>query len=69
MATVDNAMETRVARLETHIETERPHLATKADLELQSRLILMWLSGAVVALFGVMIHLHNQQIALIQSLS
>ena len=69
MATVDNAMETRVARLVTHIETERPHLATKADLERQSRLILMWLSGAVVALFGVMIHLHNQQIALIQSLS
>lgn len=69
MATVDNALESRVVKLETHIETERPHLATKADLERQTRLILMWLSGAVVALFGVMIHLHNQQIALIQSLS
>lgn len=69
MATVDTALETRVAKLETHIETERPHLATKADLERQTRIILMWLSGAVVTLFGVMIHLHNQQIALIQSLS
>ena len=26
------AMESRVTKLETHIETERPHLATKADI-------------------------------------
>ena len=69
MATADTALETRVAQLETHIKTERPHLATKADLERQTRIILMWLSGAVVTLFGVMLHLHNQHIALIQTLN
>ena len=59
--------ENRITKLETHIETERPHLATKADLERQTRIILMWLSGAVVTLFGIMIHLHNQQVALIET--
>lgn len=67
MTVAETPLETRVAKLETHIETERPHLATNADLERQTRIILMWLCGAVVALFGLMLHLHNQQIALIQS--
>ena len=68
MTVAETPLETRVAKLETHIETERPHLATNADLERQTRIILMWLCGAVVALFGLMLHLHNQQIELIQSL-
>ena len=68
MALNDAALETRVAKVETHIKTERPHLATKADLERQTRIILMWLGGGMVALFGLMIHLHNQQITLIQTL-
>lgn len=68
MTVAETPLETRVAKLETHIETERPHLATAADLERQTRIILMWLCGVVVALFGLMLHLHNQQITLIQSL-
>ena len=68
MSVAEAPLETRFAKLETHIATERPHLATKADLERQTRIILMWLFGAVVALFGLMMHLHNQQITLIQSL-
>jgi len=72
MSVAEAPLETCVAKLETHIATEPPHLATKADLERQTRIILMWLGGAVVALFGalfgLMMHLHNQQITLIQSL-
>ena len=68
MAVAEIQMETRVAKFETHIETESPHLATRADLERRTRIILMWLCGAVVAFFGLIMHLHNQQITLIQSL-
>ncbi len=46
----------RVARLETTIETERPHLATKADLERQTRLLLMWFIGIQLALFAALVH-------------
>ena len=33
MATGEPTMNERMARVESSIETERPHLATKADLE------------------------------------
>ena len=45
MAALDNPLETRVLKLETQIETERPHLATKADLrEMETRLV-KWIVG------------------------
>jgi hypothetical protein len=33
MATKDQTLAERMAKVESSIETERPHLATKADLE------------------------------------
>jgi hypothetical protein len=47
----------RVATLETAINTERPHLATKndvsalrADMERQTRLLVMWFIATQIAL-------------------
>ncbi len=54
----------RIARIETTISTERPHLATKADvaelkalIEKQSRQFLMWLIGAGIAMATVIVPL------------
>ncbi len=54
----------RMARIETTISTERPHLATKADvsdlkalIEQQSRQFLMWLIGAAIAMAAVIVPL------------
>ncbi len=54
----------RMAKIETAIATERPHLATKADvaelkalIEKQSRQFLMWLIGAGIALAAVIVPL------------
>ena len=53
----------RVAKLETAITTERPHLATKddvsalrADMEQQTRLLVMWFIATQIALFAALIH-------------
>ena len=55
MATMENTSQTplveRVVRLETEKETERPHLATKADLERHTRLLVMWFVATQIALF------------------
>ena len=47
----------RVAKLETAVETERPHLATKddvsqlrGDMERQTRLLIMWFIATQIAL-------------------
>ena len=37
------------------METERPHLATKADLERHTRLIVMWLIATQIAIVGLML--------------
>ena len=37
----------------TALEAERPHLATKADLERQTRLLVMWLVLVGVTLAGM----------------
>ena len=66
----------RVAKLETAIETERPHLATKADLERQTRLIIMWFVvwfvGMALTMFGLIIgvflHLNDQLNVVLSSL-
>lgn len=80
MATVDSGLEAnfadRLARVETAIETERPHLATKADLERQTRLIIMWFVMWFVGLaltllgliIGVFLHLNEQLNAVLRSL-
>jgi len=45
----------RLTKVETVIETERPHLATKADLERHTRLIVMWLIATQIAIVGLML--------------
>ena len=42
----------RLTKVETAMETERPHLASKADLERHTRLIVMWLIATQLALAG-----------------
>jgi len=66
MATMEQTnplMSERVAKLETAIETERPHLMTKddvsqlrADMERQTRLLVMWFIATQIALFAALIH-------------
>ncbi len=56
MATNDQTLKERMARVESSIETERPHLATKADLEklksdLTFRIILI--SAALLGLIKI----------------
>ena len=73
----------RVAKLETAIETERPHLATKddvsvlrGDVERQTRLLIMWfvvwfvgMALTVLGLImGVFLHLNEQLNAVLSSL-
>lgn len=62
----------RMASLESAINTERPHLATKADLERQTRLIVMWFVGLALTLLGLIIgvflHLNEQLNAILRSL-
>ena len=38
----------------TALESERPHLATQANLERQTRVLVMWLVGASLAVAGVL---------------
>lgn len=45
----------RLARVESAQETERPHLATKGDLERHTRLIVMWLIATQIAIVGLML--------------
>ncbi len=42
----------RLTKVETATETERPHLATKADLERQTRLLVMWMIATQIAVAG-----------------
>ncbi len=40
----------------TAIEAILPHLATKADLERHTRLLIMWFVGTQIALFAALLH-------------
>ena len=42
----------RLTKVETALETERPHLATKADLERHTRLLVMWMIATQIAASG-----------------
>lgn len=42
----------RLTKVETTLETERPHLATKADLERHTRLLVMWMIATQIAASG-----------------
>ena len=45
----------RLTKVETAMETERPHLASKADLVRHTRLIVMWLIATQIAIVGLML--------------
>lgn len=45
----------RLTKVETAMETERPHLASKADLERHTRLIVMWMIATQLAIVGLML--------------
>lgn len=70
MASQDNvfseiaAVSERLTKVETAQETERPHLATKADLERHTRLIVMWLIATQLAVVGMMVTLFGIAVAL-----
>ena len=53
----------RVTRLETAADTERPHLATKANLERHTRLLVMWVVGTAFAMFSFLIMYMNDRLA------
>ena len=42
-------------RLITALEAERPHLAIKADLERQTRQLIMWLVATSLVVAGVLV--------------
>lgn len=66
-STAQSSIQNRITKLETVIETERPHLATKADLERQTRLIVMWFIGTWLGTIGVLVTLAGIVIGLVLS--
>ena len=53
----------RMTRLETAAATERPHLATKADVERQTRLLIMWIVASLFAMFSFLILYMNDRLS------
>ena len=73
MSTMEIArLSERVTKVETAVDTERPHLATRADLERQTRLIIMWFIGVALSLLGLIVatflHLQSQLAAVLSNL-
>ena len=60
----DASMLERVTKVETALEKELPHFATKADLERHTRLIVMWVIASQLAVVGMMITLFGIAVAL-----
>ena len=73
MASVGNTMQQessmleRVTKVETTVERVLPHFATKADMERQTRLIVMWVIATQIATMGMMITLFGIAVALFLS--
>ncbi len=51
----DSSLLERVTKVETTLEKVLPHFATKADLERQTRLIVMWMIATQIAVVGLML--------------
>ena len=45
----------RLTKVETQVESVLQHFATKADLERQTRLIVMWMIATQIAVVGLML--------------
>ena len=54
----------RVTKVETTVDRVLPHFAAKADLERQTRLIVMWVIATQIAVVGMMITLFGIAVAL-----
>ncbi len=61
MATAENtsgqltSLPERVTRVETIVKEVLPHFATKADMERQTRLIVMWMIATQIAVVGLIL--------------
>ena len=61
MATVENAasqltsIPEPVTRVETIVEEVLPHFATKADIERQTRLLVMWMIATQIAMAALIL--------------
>ena len=61
MATADNtasqltSIPERVTRVETIVEEVLPHFATKADMERQTRLLVMWMIATQIAVAALIL--------------
>ena len=51
----DSSLPERVTRVETQVESILEHFATKADLERQTRLLVMWMIATQIAVVGLML--------------
>ncbi len=51
----ESAIRERLTKVETQVESILQHFATKADLERQTRLIIMWLIATQIAIVGLML--------------
>ena len=49
------AIRERLTKVETQVESILQHFATKADLERQTRLIVMWMIATQIAVVGLML--------------
>ncbi|MCY3716640.1 MAG: hypothetical protein OXG92_09285 [Chloroflexi bacterium] len=73
MASVENTLQQkssvleRVTRVETTVDRVLPHFASKADMERQTRLIVMWVIATQIAVIGMMITLFGIAVALFLS--
>lgn len=51
----ESVIRERLTKVETQVESVLEHFATKADLERQTRLIVMWMIATQIAVVGLML--------------
>ena len=51
----DSSLPERVTRVETQVASILQHFATKADLERQTRLLVMWMIATQIAVVGLLL--------------
>ena len=67
MATLENtvnqlrSISERVTRVETIVEEVLPHFATKADMERQTRLLVMWMIATQMAMAALILTVLGNQ--------
>ena len=51
----ESVIRERLTKVETRVESILEHFATKADLERQTRLLVMWMIATQIAVVGLML--------------